>query len=179
MSDSDADSDSDSDADCTPGNPLVDGGFEGGASSTAWTQSSTNFGTPLCDSTCTSNPDLGPRTGAWWAWFGGFNAGSETAALGQSVHLGQGPASVTFWLQIPSTTGTASDSLKLTVDGTAVFTATGLDHAAYATYTQVVVDIGAFGNGASHTIGFSSTSFGTDTVIPNFFVDDVVVSACP
>ncbi len=177
--DSDTDADADADADCTPVNPLAEGGFEGGASSTAWTQSSTNFGTPLCDSTCTSNPDLGPRSGAWWAWFGGYNAGTEISSLSQSVHLGQGAASVTFWLSIPSTTGTASDLLAFSVDGTEVFQVTGLDQAAYATYTQVDVDISAWGNGADHTIGFDSTSFGSDTITPNFFVDDVTVTACP
>jgi len=177
--DADADTDADADADCTPVNAVTEGGFEGGATSTAWTQSSTSFGTPLCDSTCTSNPDLGPRTGAWWAWFGGYNAGTEIASLSQSVYLGAGPASVAFYLRIPSNTGTAADFMKLSVDGTAVFTVTGLDFAAYAAYTEVNVDISAWGNGANHTIGIDSTAFGTETVIPSFFVDDVVVNACP
>ena len=85
---------------CTPENIILDGGFEtGGIPSTIWNnpQSSTNFGTPLCDNpSCgTGNGTAPPRTGAIWSWFGGAVA-PETATLGQNVTIPTGTASLHF-----------------------------------------------------------------------------------
>jgi hypothetical protein len=67
---------------------IVDGGFEtGGIPNTFWNpETSTNFGTPLCDvpSCGTGGGASPPRTGAFWLWFGGIPA-PETATLGQTV----------------------------------------------------------------------------------------------
>lgn len=72
---------------------LVDGGFEtGGIPNTFWNpETSTNFGTPLCDvpSCGTGGGASPPRTGAFWSWFGGIPA-PETATLGQTVTLQTG-----------------------------------------------------------------------------------------
>ncbi|MCB0785431.1 MAG: hypothetical protein KDB87_08920, partial [Flavobacteriales bacterium] len=51
---------------------INDGGFEGGAGGGAWTEASTNFGTPLCDAGCgTCGGPCVSRTGTWYVWFGG------------------------------------------------------------------------------------------------------------
>ncbi len=50
---------------------LADGSFEGGTPNASWTETSINFGTPLC--TVEVCDGAGPRTGAWWAWFGGIS----------------------------------------------------------------------------------------------------------
>src|SRR2546423_6205375 len=67
---------------------IVDGGFEtGGIPNSFWNpETSTNFGTPICDvpSCGTGGGASPPRTGAFWAWFGGIPA-PETATLGQTV----------------------------------------------------------------------------------------------
>ena len=75
---------------CTAPNVIVDGGFEtGGIPNTFWNpETSTNFGTPLCDvpSCGTGGGASPPRTGAFWLWFGGIPA-PETATLGQTVTI--------------------------------------------------------------------------------------------
>ena len=94
---------------CTPTNIILDGGFEtGGIPSSIWNdpQSSTNFGTPLCDNaTCgTGSGAAPPRTGQVWAWFGGIPS-PETARVGQSVTIPAGvSASLRFWMRIGTVT---------------------------------------------------------------------------
>ena len=87
--------------------PIVgDGSFETGTPNASWEEFSTNFGTPLCDAVCGLGGGTGPRTGAWWAWFGGTTA-AETGIITQSVTIPSGSAELTFWLEIPATaTGT-------------------------------------------------------------------------
>ena len=87
----------------TPG--VTDGTFEAGNPWPAWTvQTSTNFGTPLCNtSTCTTSGGItGPFAGSNWAWFGGIPAG-ETATLGQSVILPLASSlTLRFQMKIPT-----------------------------------------------------------------------------
>jgi len=186
--DSDADSDSDTDTDsdtgtgspCTPAEVVADGSFEIGTPSTAWEESSTNFGTPICDNpTCApDNPDFGSRTGTFWAWFGGF-AGFEEGSLSQNVSLGNGPASLRFFLWISAASGEATDSIVVSVDGSTVFTAARDDVAYQLEYAQVDVDLSAWGDGGTHELRLYSSTFGSALGVTNFFVDDVSVMACP
>lgn len=64
------------------GDPVQDGSFEQGELSIPWKATSTNFGTPICSfGTCGGGGGtVGPRTGIFWAWFGGANRpeGSRT-----------------------------------------------------------------------------------------------------
>lgn len=68
--------------DCPAGvaNPVGDPSFEAGTPNPAWSEESTNFGTPVCDATCGASL---ARTGAWWVWFGGYNGGVENGAVTQ------------------------------------------------------------------------------------------------
>jgi subtilisin family serine protease len=73
---------------------IQDGSFELGPASPHWAQGSTNFGTPICSASCLGD---GPRTGAYWAWFGGTLA-AEQGFLEQQKRIAPGPKQLTFWL---------------------------------------------------------------------------------
>ena len=157
---------------------IRDGGFEtGGIPSTIWNnpQTSTNFGTPLCDlAGCGNGAGASPpRTGAIWAWFGGATS-AETATLGQSVTIPAGTASLRFWMRIGTVTAPFTDVLNVRVDGVTVQTYTE-PAVAEAAYTERVIDLTAFANGASHNITFEY--IGTTTGTGSFVVDDVSLIA--
>jgi len=80
-----------------PVNVIADGGFEtGGLPNSFWDpETSTNYGTPLCSILCGTAGGLAPpRTGLYWAWFGGVSA-PETATIGQTVTIPAGAADLT------------------------------------------------------------------------------------
>lgn len=68
-------------------NGVTDPSFEAGSPSSFWGESSTNLGTPLCTlAGCgDGSGTVGPRTGTWWAWFGGFGEGTEVGMLVQAA----------------------------------------------------------------------------------------------
>ena len=99
----------------------MDGGFEtGGIPNTFWNpETSTNFGTPLCDvPSCGKGGGASPpRTGAFWLWFGGIPA-PETATLGQTVTIpAGGSATLHFWMRIGTVSSPFTDVLNVRVDG--------------------------------------------------------------
>jgi Calx-beta domain len=154
--------------------PITDGGFEAGSPSTAWTEASANFGTPLC------SPALcgfaGARTGSWWAFFGGVVGAPETASLQQSVVLSPGQANLTFFLWNPES-GNTTDALRVLVDGTQVLSIPAGNSIYAAGYTRVVVDLSAFADGGSHTVRLEAATSGSPSNT-NFFVDDISLSLC-
>ncbi|MEY3342619.1 MAG: hypothetical protein RL090_303 [Bacteroidota bacterium] len=158
---------------------IVDGGFEGGSGSTAWVQSSTNFGTPLCDlATCGNGSGTGPRTGNFWAWFGGFPGGVETSSLTQTVVIPSG-ASVTmsFWLEQAVCDG-PQDLLEVRIDGTTVFSTDGASNlCGLIGYSQQSINLSTFADGQPHDVEFFSTTFSSGGGTTNFFVDDVSILA--
>ncbi len=103
-------------------NLIVDSSFEAGTPWPAWTvQTSTNFGTPLCDTaTCGIGGPATPYAGTNWAWFGGAPV-AETATLGQSVTIpAGGQATLSFEMRIGARSFPLSDVLNVRVDGTIV-----------------------------------------------------------
>ncbi|PYQ65475.1 MAG: hypothetical protein DMF53_05440 [Acidobacteria bacterium] len=155
--------------------PTVDGGFEAGSPSAAWTEASTNFGTPLCSpATCGFS---GARTGNWWAFFGGTSGTPETASLEQTMVIGTGNANLTFYLWNPESSGNGTDALRVKVDGNQVLSIPAGNAIYAAGYTRVVVDLSAYADGGSHTIRFEATTSGSPSN-SNFFVDDVSISIC-
>ncbi len=156
---------------------IQDGSFEAGSPNPYWEEFSTNFGTPICDAgACgTGGGTAGPRTGAFWAWFGGIPAVYEQGYLRQTLVIPAGSASLSLWLWIGTTGGPVEDYFNVTVDGDEVFRATADEQPLYSTYTQVVVDISAYADGGSHIIELQSETFGTTT--SNFNVDDVVLDS--
>jgi hypothetical protein len=158
---------------------VVDGSFEGGSPSSTWTEKSTNFGTPLCNSACGSGGGTaGPRTGEWWAWFGG-TTDAEDGAVSQTVNIPAGGATLSFyvWLGAHSGGGTG-DFLRVLVGGTEVFRATDDDTQYDAGYTLVTVPVAATG---SVILRFEEHNEAGTGVI-NFSVDDVSLTGggnCP
>ena len=149
-----------------------DPGFELGTPNAAWNESSTNFGTPLCSLLdCGDGGGTGPRSGAFWAWFGGIDV-FEEGAVSQTIALPSvGSASLTFWLELPVCSGLASDFMEVNLDGTQVFVVNGTDPACGSIgYVQQTVDISAYA-GQIVDLEFHSIISGASDM--NFFVDDV------
>lgn len=154
---------------------VTDGSFEGGTPSASWAEASTNFGTPICDpGLCGTGGGTGPRTGTFWAWFGGVPA-LEVGSVEQSLTIPVGATTLDFFLEIPVSSGNGVDFVRVKIDGTTVFTALESE-APYAGigYEPVSVPIGAFADGGVHTLRFESTQTGTPGVT-NFFVDDISI----
>ncbi len=102
-------------------NLIADSAFEAGTPWPAWTvQTSTTFGTPLCDTAvCGTGGTTPPYAGTHWAWFGG--AAGEAAALGQTVSiLAGGQAMLSFEMRIGAMSFPLTDVLNVRVDGTIV-----------------------------------------------------------
>ena len=156
---------------------VQDGGFEAGTVPTFWTQSSTNFGTPICSlATCGGGAGTaGARSGTWWAWLGGAEL-ARSAAVSQSMTLPPGIARLRFYLWIGARSGNGTDAFRVLLDGTPVFTATEATPG-YTAYTLVDLDVSAFATGGSHLLRFESTTTGPE--ITNFNVDDVTLDLCP
>jgi len=153
------------------GNPVADGSFEAGAGAgnTNWVQTSTNFGTPLCDGGCGL---AGARTGDFWAWFGGVDA-FEEGAVSQIVTVPDGTsATLEFYLEIPSCAGVPEDFLEVLIDGVSVWAVDSQDAACGEVgyvLTQVSLDAQL---DSTFELAFRSIS-GTDGTSSNFFLDDI------
>lgn len=150
---------------------VADGGFEGGTPNVSWSETSVNFGTPLCNlETCGA---AGARAGTWWAWFGGISA-TETASLAQDVNipLGSSPR-LEFYLWNSVSSGNGTDFLKVMVDGAEIFTVLEGNTLYGSGYFLTALDLSAYA-GASHSISFQSTTTGPS--ITNFNVDDVSIT---
>ena len=159
---------------------IADGSFEAGTPSPYWTEYSTNFGTPLCDvPDCGFGGGTGPRTGGWWAWFGGIDLAYEEGYVYQDVTLDPGDATLSFWLETASC-DSADDYLEVLVDGTQVFFVDGANPACgLVGYTLQTVNLSAYADGGVHEIQFHSETFSTNGGVGNFFVDDVALNNVP
>jgi len=162
-------------------NLVQDPGFEDGTPNGFWAETSTNFGTPLCDLANCNSVGSTMHSGDWWVWFGGTDL-PEQGSVTQSITIPAGSATLTFWLEVPTCgSNGASDFMRVTVDGNQVFsvdaTAAVCD---VVGYVQHSIDLSAFADGGTHTLAFVSTTAGG--TISNFFVDDVAVvgsATCP
>jgi hypothetical protein len=163
---------------CTT-NFIADGSFEASTfnglfmDSPAWIETSTNFGSPICDpGFCGLGGGTGPRTGTFWAWFGGISA-PETGTLDQAVTIPVGATTLDFFLEISTSSGNGVDVLNVRVDGVLVASILeGTAPWAGIGYDPVSVPIGAFADGGVHVVRFE----GIQTGVPgttNFFVDDI------
>ena len=132
---------------------ISDPGFESGTPNFYWAETSTNFGTPLCDSpSCgTGGQTYQTHSGGWWAWFGGINGVDEAGTLEQTIQIPHQAKKLTFYLAIPAS-GT-SGYLQVVIDNHVLYKITDADAAAYsAGYKQVKVDIPAFSDGKDHCL---------------------------
>lgn len=147
---------------------LRDGGFESGSPNPFWTESSTNFGSPICNSTC----NMPARTGTHLAWFGGIDTAAEVGLLEQSFQVPSGVTSLTFWLMI-GTSGGGTGQLDMLLDGRPVASFDQTDAVQYATYQPVTVPFSV----ENHTLRFEAATYPTG--ITNFFIDDVTLNSVP
>jgi cysteine-rich repeat protein len=161
-------------------NGVDDGSFEDGTPNQFWTEASARFGTPLCDEDeCGLGNGTGPRSGDWWAWFGG-SASAETASLQQQLVIGNTDGELSFWLEVPRC-DSAADFLSLTIDGNEVFRFTGDDAlCGQIGYTRKTIDLasatgGPYNDDASHTLRFEAQTFSVSGDATNIFVDDVLI----
>ncbi len=152
---------------------FLEPGFEGGAVATAWTQFSTNFGTPLCDAVCGDcGGGCAPQNGAWYAWFGGANPGTEEiGALSQTLNIPTGTAAfLTFYVKV----GNAGDSsqaetLDVLMDANILFSIDASMAEFYDNYLPIFIDISAYANGANHDLSIGGFSMqGSSILIDSF-----------
>ncbi|MGB7924053.1 MAG: CHRD domain-containing protein [Pyrinomonadaceae bacterium] len=160
-------------------NVIVDGGFEnGGIPSSTWDpETSTNFGTPLCDNaSCgTGGGASPPRTGLIWAWFGGIPA-PETATLGQTVPIANNStATLNFWMRVGTVSSPFTDVLNVRVDGTIVQSFPE-PTVAEGAYTLRTINLNAFANGGNHAILFEY--IGPSSGTGSYVIDDVSLDVC-
>src|SRR5688572_13513766 len=163
-------------------NLVADSSFEGGAMGGIWTEFSTNFGTPICDqSTCgTCLGECLPRTGTWYAWFGGADGTTspfpEIGRVSQNITIpNTTTATLKYHVKLPIAAGHGNDSLIVKVDGVEKWHITDHDSATYQAYTPVTLDLTAQADGGSHEIMFYSRQTGPGTT--NILVDDVSLRA--
>jgi hypothetical protein len=160
-------------------NTVIDSSFEAGISSGAWTETSINFGTPLCTvATCGFGNGTGPHTGTWWAWFGGTTQ-NEEGSVSQSVVLPMNStANLYFYLEIPVcvTTGFV-DFMAVIIDNTdTLFMVTDTSPlCGVQSYALQTINLDAYADGSAHNILFYGHTFSST----NFFIDDVSVITCP
>jgi hypothetical protein len=158
---------------CGSPNVIADPTFEAGVPWSSWTvQTSTNFGTPLCNTaTCgTGGGAAPPYAGDNWAWFGGADA-AETATLGQSVTImAGGQAILSFVMRIGTVSPPFTDVLNVRVDGTIVQSYSEATEQEFA-YSLRTIDLSAFADGSSHLILFEY--IGPSTGTSNYVVDNV------
>lgn len=155
-------------------NALVDGGLELGTPNSAWTEASTNFGTPLC-SVARCGAGSVPRTGSWHVWFGGI-AAAEASSVEQAVTIAPGTATLSFYLWVRSSSGNGQDYVRALVDGNIVFASLEGNSTYTSGYQKVSVDVSAFADGGAHTVRLETLLVGTAT--SSFFVDDVELNVC-
>lgn len=162
-------------------NHVVDGSFEGGFMGGFWTESSTNFGSPICSiDDCGWGSGGGPHTGAYWAWLGGTED-AETAYVTQSLVIPIGTATLTFWLEVSicDTTG-GTDTFSVLLDGATIFSTDNVDPACNLIgYVQKSVDVSGYADGGSHALEFRGEFPFAGTGVTNFMVDDIRLESCP
>jgi hypothetical protein len=156
---------------------IKDGSFELGSPNPQWNVFSTNFGTPLCTaSMCGTGNGTGPRTGLYWAWFGGISA-VEIGSVDQMVVIPQwGTSTLSFWLENGASSGSGNDYLQVQIDDVPVLTIYE-GNPAYANYAKVSLDLTSYADGLAHKIELYSVCYGSGTT--NFFVDDVSIMSPP
>ncbi len=168
-------------------NLVTDASFEAGSPNPNWTESSTNFTSPLCTiANCGSGSGTGPRTESWWGWFGGLGGGShELAKLEQSVTITAGAAAtLKFYFEAPACSLTGVDTFKIFIDNTLVYSTDNSDPSCGSLgYVLRSANVSAWADGQAHTLLLEGETFGgtggaLNTRITNFMVDDIEIVSC-
>ena len=152
---------------------LTDGGFEGGAPNKFWAATSTNNGTPLTNALVVGKT---AHTGSWWAWFGNGTKADQASLTQTRTIPAAASATLSFYLRILSA-GTGAGTLAVSIDGNAVASFTNADRLKFGTYSQVVLDVSDYADGASHAVSIGAGTSGANVLnYMYFFVDDMCLS---
>jgi len=156
---------------------IADDSFEAGPGGGAWTEASTNFGTPICDLAVCGNgggPAV-PNTGTFYVWFGGANA-VETGSVEQSALVPNGATGLLNMyvkMSVPGP-GLIGDKLDVRADGVLIGTITSHDSLVYENgYVLYSLPINSLTTGTNHT--FKLEAFQTTATNFSILVDDVVL----
>ena len=152
-------------------NAVMDGSFEAGPYAGVWTESSTNFGTPICNvGNCGSGGGTGPYQDQYWAWFGGSD--NEDGSVSQDVTIMIGANTLWFYMELPVCETGSWDWFEITIDGNQVYYTDGNDPQCNSVgYQERNINIAAYADGGVHTIRFRGTNDSSNNT--NFFVDSI------
>jgi hypothetical protein len=159
-----------------------------GGNSPNWVEADSAFlgNSPLCTvgapSNCgTGGGTAGPRTGIWWAWFGGVTT-TQTSSAEQTVTIPRGKATLTFFARIVGGVAAGDETFNATIDGSSLFSAVRAT-GGFSTYAPVTRDVSAFANGLPHTLRFSfsnpTPNGGGASDVANISIDDVSLLSTP
>lgn len=149
-------------------NAVDDPSFEAGPFAGFWAEASTNFDTPLWNSTL-SGPVA--SDGIYHAWFGGINT-YEAGSITQTITIPAGTATLEFDLLV-GYCDSQSDYLDVRIDGDLVFTTDPC--LPNGNYTPQTIDVTNYADGGNHILRFESEIFVYSGMWSNFFVDRVSV----
>jgi hypothetical protein len=129
---------------------------------------------PICDADCgDGGGTAGPRTGGYWAWFGGvFNPDFQSVT--QEVTIPPGPATLTFYLWLGASSGNGLDTLRVFLGNEELF-AVGEDATGYDSYKPVTVDVTKHAGLGPQDLSFEFEGFGGTPT--NFSLDDISLQA--
>jgi len=146
-----------------------------------WTEYSYNFATPVVDDSGGTGGGTGPRTGYYWAWFGGTSV-YEVASVAQILELPPGADTLQFYMEIPACADSGLDVFRVEIDGIDVYLTDNYDPYCDTTgYWLESIDISGFDDGDLHSLVFKGEVFGegpSGSDVTNFFVDDVRILYC-
>ena len=150
------------------------GGFEAGPYAGIWQESSTNFGTPICRvSVCGTGTGTGPKSGVYWAWFGGSLL-IEHGLLAQNVTIPASPgATLEFELEIKVGINPL-DFLEVRLDDSLIGRWTADQSPQFQKYVPISIDITPWAGSGVARLEFESLCLGG--TFSNFFVDDIRIS---
>lgn len=160
---------------------IQDPGFEAGPFGGVWTESSTNFGSPICDiGLCGTGTGTGPNSGNFWAWFGGTSA-FEEGSVSQSVTF-PGNSFITLNFNIEMIVCGGDAFMEVLVDGNQEFLVDETSPlCGNLGYSLQSVDLSAY-SGQTVSLEFHSIVNQSSAANSNIFLDDIsvdVVAAGP
>ena len=152
----------------TPGPPtcvnlVEDSSFEYGG---AWTEYSYTYPTPVGDviDFGGTGGGTGPRTGYYWAWFGGTSV-YEVASVAQILELPPGADTLQFYMEMPACADSGLDVFRVEIDGVYVYLTDNYDpYCGDVGYWQESIDISGFDDGDLHSLVFKGEVFGEGAI---------------
>jgi len=150
---------------------LINPGLESGMS-VGWVESSTNFGTPLCDAACgTCSGPCVAQAGDWYVWYGGAGETLEVGSISQSFVIPNGTTgALSFYAKVALPgDGSVDDLVTVVLDGANVFSVNASESATYADYVLITIDVSNKTDGQAHVIGVVGIADGGSNILFDTF----------